>query len=173
MAETNKAASVDADSQNSENAILLAKLRAAEETIERLKLEQEEAQRREAGLKIRPGELPLKVADGSYEFEVGPMLDKDKDKCPTVTVNCVDESEAIRWYCASHEYPPGSRKQVDPIHIKLRATCKDSRRNQLINLKKQIAAIRVKVESGQSLSKNENEMFNKYQDAVLNLQSVG
>lgn len=172
MAETTKPATNDAASQDSENALLLAKLRAAEETIARLTAEQEEAQRREAGLKIRPGELPLRMAEGSYEFEVGPMLEKDKDKCPTTTVTCVDESEAIRWYCASYDYPKGSKKQVDPIQIKLRATCKDNRRNQLINLKKQIAVIRTKVEAGQPLSKNENDMFVKYQDMVLSLQSV-
>lgn len=146
-----------------------AKLQAAQERADQLEAKLKQQAEETAGLKVRSGEKPFAPEDGGYKFEVGPSP-KVAEKYPElkrVTVNAVDESEAIRWYCMTHSYPPKSGNRVDPVKIPLTADCKDPRRKQLENHKKQLAAIRRKLDSGTALSDADRKVFEANESEIL------
>lgn len=151
---------------------LEAKLQAAEAKLKSAEEELKRQAEETAGLKIRSGETPFAPEDGGYKFEVGPSpkaAEKYPD-LPRVEVNAVDESEAIRWYCLTHSYPAKSGNRVDPVKVPMLAVCKDPRRKQLENHKKQLAAIRRKLDSGTALSDADNKLFEANEKEILGLK---
>ena len=150
-------------------AALVAKLAAAEARIAAFEQERKDDELATTGAKIRAGEIPLNIPGGSYLFRVGPMLDKDKARLPTVEEVAVDESEIKRWYCLSHDDPPGSKKPVDPLKVKLQVECIDPARRASINLQKKLSAIRAKLENGHSLTEDEQKFADQHEAEVLRL----
>lgn len=149
------------------------RLAAAEAEIRRL-TEQLAAKEAEAdavgGLKINPSDRPFTGDTGGWKFRVGPIA---KDKYPMLPVREImacDESEAKRWYCASHDYPAGSRRAIDPVAIEISVTCLDERRNQLMIRKARFATIRQKLFAGQALTNDEEKILQSNQEEIEGLR---
>lgn len=102
---------------------------------------------------VRPSERVLK-GDG-YKFRVSPM--GKNDGLPAKEVECCDESEALRWYCATTEDPKKKGKQVDPTHAKLQVECIDPRRAKSVQKQQRVSYLRRKIELGQVLTEAEEK----------------
>lgn len=149
---------------------ILAKLAAAEAKIREQDEELAAKAQEAAAMKVRPDEAPF-AGENAYRFSVGPLHAAKYPQLQTHVVEACDESEAIRWYCMTQQHPAGSGKRVDPVKVQLVATCLDKRRAENIMLAKRIAAVRRKLESGSALSKEDNEILDKYEGKVLGYDS--
>ena len=146
---------------------LLAKLERAEAQIKNL--EEEQAANASSGLKVRKEDGPFTGENGGWRFRVGPRMAEQYPHLETVEVNACDESEAIRYYCATHENPPGSKKQVDPVRVHIQCTCLSPEREKFINYQKALGTIRRKLESGSALSAHEQSILDKDTNSVLGI----
>lgn len=151
-------------------------LRKLEEAEARIRELEEEKRAREAiGLAVKHEKMPFAGDNNEgWEIEVGPSP-KIADKHPhlkTVTVRAVDESEAIRWYCATNEDKPGSGKMIDPMRIRVVARCVDPGRERLVVHKHRVANVRRKLESGQSLSQKDQEFLERHESEILRLPDL-
>lgn len=146
---------------------LLAKLAAAEKRAEEAEKRLAEDEIESAGLRVKRGEIPYAGESGGYKFEVGPV---NVDKFPhlkRLTVNAIDETEAVRWYCLTQEHPPNSGKRVDPVAVRMHCECKDRKRVDLIQHKNRLAGIRKKLESGAALSPDDSAILAKHEPEIL------
>jgi hypothetical protein len=111
---------------------------------------------------VRPSERVLR-GDG-YKFTVGPI--GKGSSLPIKTIECCDESEALRWYCATTEDPDPKKKgkQVDPTHAKLQVECVDPRRSKSVLTQQRVGYLRRKMEGGQVLTETEEK---ELQDAGI------
>lgn len=138
------------------------KLLAAHEEKERARVEAA------AGARINKDEVAFVGENGGWLHEVGPQ---NKDcGLDTVKIKCVDESEAIRWYTRTRDFPVGSGIAVDPMNKKIGriiATCIDPGRQRLIALKTRMALVRSKLNSGTGLSDAEKAFLEKHEEEIL------
>lgn len=148
---------------------VLERLERADAEIKRLN-EALKAKEAEAdatgGLKINPGDRPYTGDTGGWKFRVGPTAKAKYTDLPTVEINACDESEAKRWYCASHDYPKGSRRAIDPVAIDITVTCIDEGRNRLVQRKAKFANIRQKLFAGQTLTPDEDKILQDNYDEI-------
>jgi len=164
-----------------DKAALIARLEQAEQalaTAEKGRIEAEkraeeaDAARREAeslnGRRLSGEEKPLYIRGGVYKFRVGPLKPlPDFPHLVNKEVETVDESEAIRWYCANHEMKPGSNRQVDREKVNVVATClENKRRGGIIALKNRLAALRNKVLGGAVLNADEEKLVKEFEAEV-------
>lgn len=164
-----------------DKASLIARLEAAEKRLAlaqeqvadaEKRAEEADAARREAeslgGRRLAGEDKPLYVKGGCYKFTVGPI--KPHPTYPHLvpkTVETVDESEAIRWYCENHEMQPGSNRAVDREKIKIVATCLEkTKRSSIIALKNRLSALRVKVLQGSVLNAEEEKLVKDFEGEV-------
>jgi len=146
---------------------LQKRLDAAEKALKEIEARNAELMELEAGRKISINDKPY-VGDAGYKFEVGP---RDRVKYPELPVEqfkATDESEAKRWYLNSHEYPKGSGIVIDPISITIDVKCIDPARNVAILLAKRLGVIRSKLDKGQPLTDQEEDLLAKNEAKVHN-----
>lgn len=146
---------------------LRKRLDAAEKLLQAERDKNAELMELEAGRKISINDKPY-VGDAGYKFEVGP---RDRVKYPELPVEqfkATDESEAKRWYLNSHEYPKGSGIVIDPISITIDVKCIDPARNVAILLAKRLGVIRSKLDKGQPLTDQEEDLLAKNEAKVHN-----
>ena len=122
----------------------------------------------ESGRRSFSGDRPFVGEDGGWAFEVGPANTKEYDGLGVERVKACDESEAIRWYCNSHDWPLGSGIALDPMRIKINCRCIDPARKDSILLAQRLGVIRRKLDAGQALSPAENELLDQYEHRVHN-----
>lgn len=146
---------------------LRKRLDAAEKLLQAERDKNTELMELEAGRKISINDKPY-VGDAGYKFEVGP---RDRVKYPELPVEqfkATDEAEAKRWYLNSHEYPKGSGIVIDPISITIDVKCIDPARNVAILLAKRLGVIRSKLDKGQPLTDQEEDLLAKNEAKVHN-----
>jgi hypothetical protein len=153
---------------------VLARLDAAEARAKEMEARAAQAeadlqQQLQSGLRVLPSKSgPMTGPEGGYLFEIGPA---NPDKYPHLKVikqKACDESEMIRWYCATHEDPPASNKQVDPLNVQLKVRCleENSRKNLLIRLQR-IASLRHRVAQGHVITAEEAAMLEQYEASQI------
>lgn len=147
---------------------LMAKLEAKERDLAKAEQQLAETIANEtSGLRVRTEERgPYRGENGGWMFRIAPF---DKEKFPhlaPVEMKACDESEMIRWYCATHQDPPKSGKQVDPVKVRLKVECLDKGRASLIWQKQQLSNIRAKLASGSPLTEKEQKMLDANEDEV-------
>lgn len=118
------------------------------------------------GRRLSAESKPFAPKVGSYRFRCGPLKPDEYPHLPIVEEDCCDESEMIRWYCATHPAKPGSNKQLDPGRIKLRVECVDRRRAANQILKQRIAVLRTKISTGASLSPEDQQLAEQFEAEV-------
>lgn len=157
---------------DSQIAQLLARLEAAEKRVAKLQEENDLLHGdNSSGLRLSNSAKPYAGEAGGYKFQIGPLDSVKYPHLRTVTENAVDESEMIRWYAATNEHPPGSKRRLDILKIKLRVICIDARREKLIAHRKRIAAIRAKIDAGSALNDRDEETLLITDEEMLNSDS--
>lgn len=148
---------------------LLARLEAAEKQVSALKAENESLAQQATltNRRIRSEAAPFAPEPGSYVFRIGPVDREKHPDLPVVTQRACDESEMIRWYCATHEEKKGSGKQLDPVRVHLKVECIDKRRSQLIVLDQRLGAIRHKIAAGGQLTKEDQELVARFEAKIF------
>lgn len=132
--------------------------RAAEEAAEAAK---------GGGLKTNAKSEAYVGPSGGYRFRVGPKFPSEWQGLETVEVQAVDGSEAKRWYCESYAWPPGSRKQVDPVKIVIDVVCLETKKMlALIAFKQRCAGIRSRLESGAALTESEVRFLEQHEAEI-------
>lgn len=121
----------------------------------------------EAGRKVSINDRPY-AGDAGWMFQVGPRNPAEYPDLKVETFKATDEAEAKRWYLNSHEFPKGSGIVIDPIQITIDVKCVDPKRNQSILLAKRLGVIRAKLDRGQSLSKEEEQILSDNEARVYN-----
>lgn len=150
-----------------------AKLKKLEADNERLANENESLTAA-GGLRFSPNEQAYAGEDGhgGYEFRVEPITkDGEFEHLKPTTVRCVDESEAIRWYCQKNEMKPGTGKALDPVRVRLKVTCASKERAESIILQKRIALLRVKINNGQELTAEDQELARRCEKQLFGFDS--
>lgn len=99
-------------------------------------------------------------------FRIGPFDKEKHPHLPVVEMKACDESEMIRWYCATTHDPPKSGKQVDPVKVRLKVECLDKGRADLIWRKQHLSNIRSKLASGSPLTGKEQDMLDANEDEI-------
>ena len=146
---------------------LRKRLDAAEKLLQAERDKNAELMELEAGRKISINDKPYE-GDAGYKFEVGP---RDRAKFPDLPVEqfkATDEAEAKRWYLNSHDNPKGSGIVIDPIAVTVDVKCIDPKRNQVILLAKRLGVIRSKLDKGQQLTEQEEDLLLKNEAKVHN-----
>jgi len=159
---------------------LLARLEALEAraksdaaTIEQLKSENERITN-SGGLRFSPKDQPFVGDGGGYEFLVTPHINEADPKqahLKPVKVRCCDESEAIRWYCQSHEMTLGSGRAVDPVKLRITAEIQGRERADSVMRQKQVSVLRKKIEGGQALSDSDKTLLSEVEDEIYGFGS--
>jgi len=153
---------------------LLKKMAETEAELARVTAERDEAREQAEAMSNRrvSKSEPLRIKGSTYLFEVGPVKAKDYPHLPVVQIETIDESEAIRWYAATHEHPPQSGRQVDLVAVKMQARCIDPKRAQAIMIQKQISILRQKVEQNQALTEREQQMVQEFHEKIYGIASL-
>lgn len=147
---------------------LMAKLEAKERELAKAEQQLADSIANEtSGLRVRTEERgPYRGENGGWLFRIAPF---DKEKFPhlqAVEMKACDEAEMIRWYCATHQDPPKSGKQVDPVKVRLKVECLDKGRADLIWKKQHLSNIRAKLASGSPLAEKEQVMLDANEDEI-------
>lgn len=143
---------------------LLGRLASLEKALEEQKAETERVIAENAnasGKRYSPSEKAFAGVEG-YKFRVTPIPKKDGDQFAHLKpqdVEACDESEALRWYCVANESRPGSGQALDPMKVRLKVEAIGRKRADSIMRQKQIGALRLKVQAGLTLSKQESELL--------------
>lgn len=146
----------------------LDKLAAAEARIKELEARVADAENSNAtsGLKINPQDRPFCGDSGGWKFRVGPRQSEKYPGLPIREMAACDESEIKRWYCASHDWPVGSRRALDPVAIDIVVECIDERRARFVFHKAKLSKIRSKLEQGQQLTEDEYKLLNEHESEI-------
>jgi hypothetical protein len=125
-----------------------------------IKLKQLQAAEDEAeGRTLRPAEKAIK-GPCPYRFNVGPRNEKYADRIPTIEIEAVDESEAIRVYILRTADPDKPNKQIDPLTYELKAICLNpEKRLETLKVKRRLVLIREKFNRGQPLAEDEMKLL--------------
>ncbi len=154
-------------------AVVEKRLADAEAEVSKLRDENERITS-SGGLRYSPKDKPFTGEDGGYEFIVTPhpsAEDHDSGHLEPATVRACDESEAIRWYCQSHESKKGSQRAVDPVKVRITAKIVGRARADAIMRQRQISALRRKVETGNQLSEADQALLSECEDEVYGFRS--
>lgn len=154
---------------------LMAKLEAKERDLAKAEQQLAESIANEtSGLRVRTEERgPYRGDSGGWLFRIEPF---DKEKFPhlkPVEIKACDESELIRWYCATHQDPPKSGKQVDPVKVRLKVECLDKGRQDLIWRKQYLSNIRAKLAAGSPLTQKEQSILDANENEVYGAGPLG
>lgn len=122
-----------------------------------------------SGKRYSPKEKAFAGVEG-YKFRVTPIAKKDGDSIDHLQpaeVEAVDESEALRWYCVANESRPGSGQALDPMRVRLKVESIGRKRADSVMRQKQIGALRLKVQSGVTLSPKELALLDTCEKEVF------
>lgn len=180
MSKTDKPA-VEEITESTASSDLLARLDAAERELKsrdaKIEALQDEVKQlsQAGGLKYSPQEKPFAGENGGYEFIVTPHPkegDTDFAHLKSMSVRCIDESEALRWYCQVNETKKGSGRALDPVKVRLTVACVGRERADSIVRQKQISVLRKKIESGMQLTDADNELLAQCEEQIYGFKGI-
>ena len=168
VASTKQAEKPAKQSSEQDNFELLQRLEAAEKKAAQLEADIVALETQKSALRVRAdASEPYLGPDGGYKFVVGPRHREKHADCPVMEIAAVDETEAKRVYCLSVRYPKGGDKMIDPVLVPIVAVCKDRRRQRAIELKQQLAALRIKIAAGAVMSEEEKAILADHEAEVF------
>jgi len=148
-------------------------LKAMQAKLEELQAKLDEKERAD-GTRYAPASKPFVGDHGGYDFKVTTTHNHPErfSHIPEEEViRASDETEAKRVFMEKYETKKGSGRPLhhDSRGIRVDVVCVDPRRGERVRLQQMISRLRRKVDSGQTLTAEEEKLASQYEDQVYSL----